>query len=72
MRFRLPSSIVDAGDFTPVSPINFTDFAGPMDGDENGSAIADIGAWERDGDPPSDGDGGDGGNQAPAAPVLLP
>ena len=64
------SSVVDAGDFTPVSPINFTTFAGPMDGDDNSSAIADIGAWERDGDPPPD--GGGGGNEIPAAPVLLP
>ena len=72
------SSLVDAGDYAPASPINFTSYVGAMDGDDNGSALVDIGAWERDGDPPPDGSGGGGGggggnnDQPPAPPVLLP
>ena len=55
-RLRNTSPAIDAGSNTGVSPIDLDELPRPADGDNNGTAIADMGAYELN-PPDIDGDG---------------
>ncbi len=80
---RAGGPMLDGGDTVPAIPINVTGRVVPLDGDDDGVARFDIGAWEADGQegeippppPPSAPppvDPPPPAAQAPAAPLMLP